>query len=429
MAETTKSIFDTEEFKKYKERWNDRRLILSRRKSYYDGSIYRASIFSKQNQALLGTNAYGLYKHMRPLYLPLSRSVDIDAGIIPGEWAFPDDLPNAQALSDARDLLFDMSSWNTEGVLFVHYGAQYGLTGLKVCDVQTKEEKKVKIEPIDPMTFMMIPKAVIIEEERTDDQGKKYQYGEVITAETVRTFRNGQPFAFDDPYYLEDEASDVWDNPLGFVPVVESEHMKTGEKYGEATYSKAIPMLAELNGLASYLADIVKKHAEPQWAAFGVEPSDLVKSGNNVWFFPVTGADAKPLVAQVDVSGILEFIREIRDQVHASLPELSFDDLRKKDQIATATLELQLMELIIKIKRCRPNYDDALSRALQLAGQAAEKIGVSELTVLNEQELEFDQTRQILPIDKKTEMELEMQAIELEQMRSSANKKEGVPNG
>lgn len=419
MVETIKSIFDTDEFMKYKARWVERRRILSLRKSYYDGSIYRASVFSKENQTILGTNAYGLYKHMRPLYLPLARAVDIDAGIIPANWSLVEDIPNYDDIKNAKDTLFDISRWDTEGVLFVHYGAQYGLTGLKVCNIPDG----LAIETIDPMTFLLVNDAVIIAEERTDEDEKKYEYGEVITAETVRTFKNGVPFAF------EDESSEKkyeWKNPIGVVPVVEAKHMETGEKYGEATYSKTIPMLSELNGLASYLADIVKKHAEPQWAVFGSEPSDLAKSGDNVWYFPTINSDAKALVAAVDVSGVLEFVREVRDQVHASLPELSFDELRKKDQVATATVELQLMELVLKVKRCRPNYDQCLADALRIAGIAADKIGVSQFSILNDSAIEFDQNRPILPVDPKLAMELEMQALELEQMKRGLDSRESI---
>lgn len=417
MPETIKSIFDTDEFKKYKGRWNERRRILSMRKSYYDGSVYRASVFSKENQTILGTNAYGLYKHMRPLYLPLARAVDIDAGIIPADWVLASDMSKFEVVNKAKDSLFDASRWNTQGVLFVHYGAQYGLTGLKVCNIPNG----LVVEPIDPMTFLLTGDMVIIAEERTDEDGKPYEYGEVITAENVRTFKNGLPFAFSG----EENLSDTWENPIGVVPVVEAKHIETGERYGEATYSKTIPMLSELNGLASYLADIVKKHAEPQWAVFGSEPSELTKSGDNVWYFPTTNSDAKALVAAVDVSGVLEFVREVRDQVHASLPELSFDELRKKDQVATATMELQLMELVLKVKRCRPNYDQCLADALRIVGIAADKMSIVDLSILNDTEIEFNQNRPILPIDPKLAMELEMQALDLEQMKRGSETKEG----
>ncbi len=206
-------------------------------------------------------------------------------------------------------------------------------------------------------------------------------------------------------------------NELGFVPFVEVRHVETGEALGECTFQKAIPLLDEVNRLASQLAEIVSRHAEPQWAVIGAEASDLVKSGDNVWFIP-QGGDVRPLVAGIDITGVLAFIQEIRDQVHGALPELAFDELRKKDQIATATLELQLMELVLKIRRIRPNYDQGLVNALRLAGRAAATMGLSDVAVLDDEALALDGERAVLPMDPETAMRLEGQRLELEMQRA-----------
>lgn len=406
-----KSIFDLPEFQPYEKRWRARQEELLRRKSYYDGSIY------KKMRQRLGWLGPRLYKGIKPLYLPLSRAVDVDAGIIPGGWDFPEDAPRTQVWQEARETIFNWSKWQTEGVLYIHYGAQYGVSGLKIADL--REQGKVVVDPAKPTCFMLThahqyddePAMSIWVEEREDNAGETFEYAEVIDPLAIRTFRNGEPTGFDgrEPEYR---------NELGFVPFVEIEHLKTGEMYGEATYQKAIPLLDEVNELASYLADIIRKHAEPQWAVFGAEPSDLVKSGDNVWFFHSTDSKATPLLAQIDVPGVLDFVREIRDQVHGSLPELAFDELRKKEQIATATLELQLMELVIKVKRTRPNYDDGLVQALRLAGRAGASMSLSEIAVLDDEDLTFDEERPVLPLDPETEMRLEMQALALERERA-----------
>lgn len=183
-------------------------------------------------------------------------------------------------------------------------------------------------------------------------------------------------------------------------------------------------MLDEVNQLASYLGDIIAKHAEPQWAVIGAEPSDLVRSGDNVWFIP-GGGDAKALVAPVDVAGVLQFIQEIAKNVQDSLPELSFDELRQKTEIATATLELQLMELVLKVKRTRPNYDDGLTRAMRMAGLAAATMGVNELRPLNDTSLEINTDRPVLPMDPKTALEIETLELALSRERGMG---EGLMN-
>jgi len=411
-----KSIFDLVEFKQYKSEWDNRQEILTKRSSYYDGSIYDSV---RDGLSWLRPR---FYKGIKPLYLPLSRAVDIDAGIIPGGWQLPEDEPKTELWQKAIGTVFDWSNWDTEGVLYVHYGAQYGVSGLKISDL--REIKRVLVQPFDPLLFMLIgmraydntPDMSIQVEKRQGENGQ-FEYAEIITPDSIRTFRDATPYGYDgrDPEYK---------NELGFVPYVEIRHVETGKPYGEATYQKSVPLLNEVNELASYLADIIRKNADAQWAVFGAEPSDLTASNSVVWFFP-QGADAKALVPGIDIDGVLGFIQEISQNVKDSLPELSFDELRSKDQIATASIELQLTELITKIKRVRPNYDKGLKIALQMAGRAAAQMGISDIAVLDDEELRFDPERDILPQDEEQIIRLEMSRLELEQMQTGMGINEG----
>ncbi len=402
------SIFDLDEFKPLQAAWMARQQELAARASYYDGSVYSGT------QKMLGWLFPRVGRAIKPLYLPLARAVDVDAGIIPGGWAFDEDAP--EAWEQARSQVWAWSRWATSGVLYVHYGAVYGVSGLKVCDL--REEKQILIVPVDPTCFMLtmahsynsVPAMALWIETRVGADGAEYEYAEVITPTMVRTFRNGKLFGYD-------QREPEYQNPNGFVPLVEVRHMEVGAKLGECTYQKAIPLLDEVNSLASQLAEIIRKNSDPQWAVMGAQGDDLKHSSDKIWFMPA-GADVKILVPGIDVAGVLEFVREIRDQVFSSLPELAFDELRKKDQIATATLELQLMELVLKVKRCRPNYDDGLVQALRMAGRMAQSMEIGDLAALDEASLTFDQERPVLPLDPVTEMQLEMQALELEQARA-----------
>lgn len=416
----TNSLFELDEFAPYAERFEARRRELARRKSYYTGTVY------KDWKTKLGWLYPRLYKGAKTLYLPLFRSVQIDAGIIPGGWALPpvEDEPRAKAWQVAMDTVFDWSDWNTDGVLFVHYGAMYGVSDLKIADL--RDARQVIIKPVNPACLLLIdgaqydstPRMALWVEQRTDAKGELFEYAEVITPADVRTFADGTPKGFD-------EREPEYQNELGFVPFVEADHIKSGEALGESTFQMAIPMLDEVNELASYLADIIKKHAEPQWAIAGAEPSgDLTKSGDNIWFLP-TGATVKPLVAEIDIPGVLEFIREIRDQVHGALPELAFDELKQKTQIATATLELQLMELVLKVKRTRPNYDHALADALRMAGRAAAGMNLADIGGLDDEGLRFDAERPVLPIDEETRIRIEMAALALEREQALGVKEGG----
>lgn len=415
------SLFDLDEFLQFQMPWQARVQELKRRRSYYDGSIYKQAMEQIQGPA----GAY-LQQKIRPLYLPLAEAVDVDTGIIPGGWAWPDPetregVTPAQvnAWAMARRQVFDWSSWATEGVLYVHYGAETGLSVLRIADL--RDRNQIQIAPADPATVLLVengqydstPAMAIVIEERMFD-GEKKEYAEVIDPETIRTFVAGQPAGIDgrDPEYP---------NELGFVPFVEIEHKKTGRKYGECTYQRTIPMLDEVNRTATDLAKNIKEHGTPQWVVIGAgEASDLHKAGDLIWYIPESG-DVRPRVAQLDISGALAFIEAIAANVYASLPELAFRELISKDQIATATVELQLMPLILKIKRSRPNYDQGLVDALRLAGQAAASMNLSEIAVLDDENLALDPDRPILPPDPMDAINLELAELNLEMQRSLAS--------
>lgn len=410
MADTKKvgTIFDKDEFRPWRDLWEARLRALRTRGSYYDGSAY-----SKLRESLqfLGPR---LTKSVKPLYLPLHRAVHVDAGIIPGSgaaeegsivrvpWPLREDMPGEAF--EAKDVVFEWSSWDTEGVLLVHYGAKFGESALKV----GHEGNLVFIDPVDPAKLLLSRdpdggRIAFYVEKRSDASGQ-YEYAEVTTPDVVRTFRDGEPRGFDG---LEEEFPNMVDG-LPYVPV---RHIEAGGWLGESTYEAVVPMLDEVNELGSYLATIISRHAEAQWAVIGAEPGDLEKSGENIWYIP-GGGDVKAVVATIDVKGTLEFIREIAQNVREGLPELSLAELRSKTQIATATLELQLMELILKVQRIRPNYDRALSEALRLAGVLAGEVGAAQAAALADG-VKIDADRPVLPLDRKTEIELQMMELEL----------------
>lgn len=407
------TIFDSTEFKAYAPQWHARQRELARRKGYYDGSVYRRS---RDTYSELGILTPRLYKGIKSLYLHLFRAVDVDAGLIPGKWAWMEDAPEQWDV--ARKQLFKWSSWSKSGVLYVHYGAQFGLSGIKVADV--RDRNQVQLVPCSPEYFMLVetgsydptPSLAFWLEHRQVD-GQVVEYAEIVTPDAIRTFLDGKPAD------IEGRPAE-YPNELGFVPYVEVKHKETGDPLGECTYQMAIPLLDEVNELASYLADIIKKHAEPQWAISGAEASEMVKSGDNIWFLP-PGATAAPLVAGVDIGGVGEFIDRIDVNVKSSLPELAFDELKAKAQIATATLEIQLMELTIKIRRCRPNYDQGLIDALRMAGRAAATMGLGEIALLDDDELALNDERPVLPVSRLDEIAIEQAELGLEASKTLAS--------
>lgn len=391
------SIFDTDEFKPYAARWQSRAQEFARRRGYKTGQCYSGV---RSQLSWLGPR---LASSIRPLYLPVGRAVQLDSALVPGGWRLAE---QSAALAPAVQRVLVMSKWSTRGVLYNYYGAMLGEVGLKVCD--DRAENEIEIRALSPETFMLFGSdtyddltALVLIVENRFDRGETFEYAEAITADSIRTFRDGKPFSFAG-------RGAAYPNLLGFVPLVSVRHIESGAALGDCTFQDIIPLLDEVNKLASDLAELITKHKEPQWAVIGVEDGDLKRSGDNVWFIPPVGGDAKALVAPIDVNGVLSFIREIASNVHAGLAELAYDEMRTQNQIATASIELQLSELKAKIDLIRPNYDAGLAAALRMAGRAGKSMKLLELAKLDDDALAFDPLRRVLPLSEKQLLELDM---------------------
>ena len=402
------SVFQLPEFKPYEARFGSRlnRFVVRRR--YYDGTMYNDSAYKL---------AHRLYAETKALLSFLARAVDLDVAFVPGmmePWALAEGTPSAQV--SAQKLLYEWSSWDTEGDDWLEDGATCGEAFLKIVPdeiarqvkmMRTKPEHCLLTKHLDPETQTTIDLALIIDRSATDSAGKSYEYAEAITPLEIRTYWNGEPHGYDGN-------PDRYENPLGFVPLVRVKN----DSECRPTFAKALPSLDSVNELASYLGNIIGKHAEPQWAAMGVEQADLIKSGDNIWFFPA-GSSLEAILAEVDVEGSLAFIREIKSETKSNLPELAFDDLRAKDQIATETLEVQLVELDAKIWKMRRRYDAALVDAHKMSAMAATAYGFGELATLLAPH-SFDYKRPIRPKSRLEQIREEEAELNLELLRTSA---------
>lgn len=408
MASKINSVFDQDEFKPYRARYETRRERALRRRRYYDGTIYDDGAFKL---------AHKLYAQTKSLFALLARAVDLDVAFVPGmmdPWALADGTP--QAIIDAQQLLYEWSSWDTEGEEWLEDGATCGEAAIKI--VPDLDMGVVRLQRLRPeiayytdthwqaAAGMAQPLLLIVDPESVADDGRLYEYAEAITPGEVRTYRNGEPWGYHDN-------PDRYPNPLGFVPVVWSKN----DSESRPTFAKAQPQLNSVNELASYLADIIGRHAEPQWAAKGVEEGELEKSGDNVWFLPA-GAEVSAILATVDIEGTLAFINAVKDETKANLPELAFDDLRAKDQIATETLKVQLIELVAKIWKMRRRYDAALVDAHVMAATAAAASGIGDLSALLTPHA-FDYKRDVLPVSRLEQIRLEEAELGLELQRQA----------
>lgn len=396
------------EFLPYQNRFLKRITEFTHFRRYYDGSVYQDKAYLKEQT---------LYAETKNLLSFLARAVDLDAALIPGvmgPWELREGTP--QAIIDAQAQLYEWSGWAIEGDDWIEDGATCGEAFIKI--VPNEERRTINMDRLKPELAMYIPQHVVdgqtvdlllvMDRAAIDSEGKTYEYGEAITPMQVRTYKDGQPFGYNG-------FPDRYDNPLGFVPVVEVKNTDDSKP----TFAKALPQVDSVNEMASYLGNIIGRHAEPQWNVSGAEQTDLVKSGGNVWFTPA-GSEVSPLVADINIEGVLKFIQELKTEAKSNLPELAFDDLRMKAQIATETLEVQLVELDTKIWRMRRRYDSALITAHHMAALAGAAVGIPDLAVLLAPH-SMDDKRPVRPISELEQIQLEQARMGLEVSRQMAS--------
>lgn len=403
-----KSVFNLPEFKPYRARFMHRLNRFSQLRRYVDGSIYQDSNFRLAHQ---------LYAETKALFSFLARAVDLDIALVPGvmgPWELKEG--TAQATIAAQAQLYEWSNWPITSDEWLEDGTTLGEAMLKivpvpsmVCLQRLRPELCLLVEHFDPTEQEAVDLALIVDRSCLDNAGEQYEYAEAITPREIRTYRNGDPFGYNGN-------PDRYPNPLGFVPIVETDN----DSEDRPTFSKVLPQITSLNEFASYLGEVIGRAIDAQWAISGAEQSDLTKSGGNVWFLP-SDAKLQAVIAQIDIPGALAFIQEIKAETKANLPELAFDDLRAKAQIATETLEVQLVELDAKIWKMRRRYDHGLIRAHQMAALAANLTSVDGLQpLLLPHAMDFK--RPVRPIS-------EMEQIALENARMGRDMQKAMLSG
>lgn len=358
-------------------------------RGFVDGSIYRNSQFRMIHR---------LYAETKALFSFLARAVELDGALVPGvmqPWPLIDG--TAETIIQAQKQLYEWSQWGIVGDEWLEDGASLGEAMIKIVPgdglvqlQRLKPELCLLVEHMDPTEQEIVDLALIVDRNCCDSGGEQYEYAEAITPTMVRTYRNGEPQGYGGN-------PDRYPNPLGFVPVVETDN----DSECRPTFSKTLEQITSVNEFASYLGETIGRAIDAQWAISGAEQSDLVKSGHNVWFLP---ADAKiqAVIAQIDIPGALSFIQEVKAETKANLPELIWDELKSRAQIATDTLDIQLTELNAKIWKMRRRYDAGLIEAHHMAALAAQLSGVRGLEALMDPH-EMDYKRPVRMISE-TEM-------------------------
>jgi hypothetical protein len=388
-----------------------------------------------------------LYKHIRGLYNPAYRLVNIEtAKVIGGTIDYENFEDGALQIKEAdenlKEAIRTICQWSNMDLvknLYVRQGASMGDSALKVVD--DTEKGKVRIEVLDPRKVTDIAfdsignvKYIDIRYEKQDPvSGEWYEYRECIDSESFQTFRNGSPFDYLDMSYA---GTTQWDNPYGFVPVRWVQHQNVGLNFGVTSYHASRHKIDMVNDALSLLLNNVRMQVDTKFAVSkvnvprvgGVPTTMSITSDrqDQAPFIEVGDGEIKPIVFPVNVEGALALAGVQMKEIESDLPQLALQQMRNSTGDSSGiAIENLYSDATDIIGEEQGNYLFGLQRALQMAISMASYRGYEGFASYNldsyeNGSLDFDFRPKALFQDKlslKERVELALQAVKSEGAR------------
>lgn len=365
--------------------------------AFYENNIYR----NIHGWAKSYKTQYGLYQYIRNIYNPAFRlgefwkthlwggPLDTDDGKAGQSGALPIQTEN-EDLRPAIAQLWKWSNWAVNKDILTLHGAIFGDVGLQIMD--DVERGKTYLKVIHPGIVKEVEKdpfgnvkAYQFCEQRLDPLGKKLRVEYTETAERdgdnviFKTYLNGKPYDWTGQ-------GTEWEEPYGFIPLVMVQHNNIGLDFGWSEFHPSREKIHEVDDLASKFHDQIRKLVDAPWLFSGVtkpvttptttktQTTGTAELNNpqpgreemNALYGPV-GATATPLVANLDIAATSAEIKEVIAELERDYPELKVDILRATGDVSGRALRIAQQPAADKVGQRRPNYDDALVRAQQMA--------------------------------------------------------------
>jgi len=357
----------------------------------YENSAYRG--LHKWSDGFKAT--YGLYRYIRAIYNPAYRlgefwqshlwggTLDIEAG---DGTTKPTALPivtQNNALRPAIAQVWRWSNWQRMKDILTLQGTVLGDACIKVVD--DTERGKVYLDPIHPGTIKEVTldrwgnvKGYIIEEQRTIQRGQTVVYREMAT-------RNGENVVYqtykDNALFAWDGDAAEWEVPYGFIPMLLIQHKNVGLSWGWSEMHAGLPSFLEVDDLTSNLNDQIRKMVNSPWFIAGMRKEEAKKDParttdpNNPYaareefpaLFGPAGSSATAMVAPLSIGDTTSQIKEMLAKIEKDYPELQDNLQNAAGEISGRALRINRQPVEDKVNLRRPNYDEAMIRANQMA--------------------------------------------------------------
>ena len=344
----------------------------------------------------------GLYKYIRSIYNPsyrigefwksklLGGALDPDAG--DGE-EVPSCLPiltENESLRPAIARIWQWSNWQIKKDVFGLWTPVLGDGVLKIADDPVRQKAYLKV--VHPSRLADVEmdefgnvKGYIIMYDRPDPRPG---HSGLVTYKEIAEREEGNENVYYSTYLnnglhaWDNSDSAEWSVPYGFVPMVVLQHNDVGLDFGWSELYPGLSKFREVDDQASKLHDQIRKLVEGAWLLAGVtrptttpraEGQDATdekpqpgREEQKVFYGPV-GAEAHSLVSNIPIADVALGIQNLIQDIERDYPELKVDMANATGDISGRALRINRAPAEAKVLQRRPNYDNALIRAHQMA--------------------------------------------------------------
>lgn len=373
--------------------------------AYYNGSMFdkTARLLNAWSTTGWSTRTWDTYKanyslprNIRLIYNPTRRLVDFYAGsVYPGvlsedgedlpdgvQSAIPFSKDTSPALKTAIAQLWQWNNWQERMQVELTYAAALGDCLVEIVDYL--EQGKVCFEIPWPGYVADIDldhagnvKSYILEYGAWDDDEGFYRYKKIVDQNYFQYFRNDEPYDYGNGAILE--------NPYGFVPAVWFRHNSTGGDRGSPAIAGSMPLIDELNGVASLAHDQVRKVVGApviMWAQGSIQnlfgqakrgdTSDFVEPASDqeslLMLKGPQGGRIDSLAGNLDIPGVYGVVEKLLGQVEDNHPELTFyKQLREMTQVTGPAAQRIVGDVETRVSKAQSNYDRGNIALFQMA--------------------------------------------------------------
>jgi hypothetical protein len=327
-----------------------------------------------------------LYQHIfggafRPSDAPAAEDGPTDIRAIPGRAA------RSPALLPALDAIWQWSNINVTKQILQRTAAASGNVGLRIVAEAHPDpaRRRVYLKPEHPRIIRdaeLDARGNVTDIELEwdlalglgDDQ-EVITIRERMTKAEIRTYRvaGGALVPYDLARRVDGGPGARYPNALGVVPYVLLAHQQSGEQWGLNAFYRARAAIDRLNALITHINIQVHRTVRVKWfiAASGAAPTEVDLSDMTVAYTDTSRGGSppvvEPMVAPLNLADAISEARFLVELIEDKLPELKAVAGRYLSGQSGETVAQLRAPAEYRLGLARPNYEDALIRAQQIA--------------------------------------------------------------